>query len=157
MIRNCAVDLVAAILAFARADKIDYMVPDCLGWFLYEFADATIISVPEWRASSANRRPRGDAPPGSAFAKAVSFYVEMFCDAGMSQEFLKAVWVRYKAASNDSENTLSLAKQRVFLQSLENDPMSDVPEKMDDEEEIWDFEGTVTAEEVARSRVRVKL
>lgn len=42
---NCAVDLVALILAFTRAAEIDWMVRDCLGGFLDDFAAATITSV----------------------------------------------------------------------------------------------------------------
>lgn len=39
----CAVDLLAATLAFARAEEIDWIVSDCWSRFLYDFADVTII------------------------------------------------------------------------------------------------------------------
>lgn len=45
IISDCAVDLVPTSLTFACAGEIDCIVPDCLGWFLYDFADATITSA----------------------------------------------------------------------------------------------------------------
>lgn len=42
-----AVDLVAVIIAFARSGEIDWTAPDCLGCFLNDFLDATIVSVAE--------------------------------------------------------------------------------------------------------------
>lgn len=39
-----------ATLVFARAEKFDWTVLDCLNWFLYDYADATIASAPEWQA-----------------------------------------------------------------------------------------------------------
>lgn len=48
IVSDCAVDPVSAIFAFARAGEIDGTPLDCLGWFPYDFADATIIFVSEW-------------------------------------------------------------------------------------------------------------
>lgn len=53
-VSDCAVDPVAAILAFARAGKIDRTASDCVGWFLYDNADAVIIFVLERQAKSLN-------------------------------------------------------------------------------------------------------
>lgn len=47
IINDCVADPGAAILAFACASEIDCTVPECLGLFLYEFAEATIVLVPE--------------------------------------------------------------------------------------------------------------
>lgn len=46
------VDLVAAVLAFVDAAEVYTIVPDCLGWFLYEFVDATVYLVLEQQAES---------------------------------------------------------------------------------------------------------
>lgn len=52
---------------------------------------------------------------------------------------------------------LSLAAQRVFVQKLNTERTCDVPKGMNDEEDSWDFEGIVTAEEVAITGIRGKL
>lgn len=36
IVSGCAVDLMSAMLALARVGKIDWAVPDVLGWFLYD-------------------------------------------------------------------------------------------------------------------------
>lgn len=38
IVSDCAVDPVAAILAFARVGETGWRVPDCLCWILYVFA-----------------------------------------------------------------------------------------------------------------------
>lgn len=45
IVGNCATDPVLKILAFARANRIDLAVPNCLGWLLFEFMEAKIISI----------------------------------------------------------------------------------------------------------------
>lgn len=57
IISDCMVDPWAAILAVARAGKIDWTAPDCLGSFFYDFVDATIVFVPEWHAKVSNGGP----------------------------------------------------------------------------------------------------
>lgn len=47
LISNCAEEQVAAISAFARVGETDWAALDCGGCFLYDFADAVIISVPK--------------------------------------------------------------------------------------------------------------
>lgn len=47
IITNCAVDLVAAALAFARAGENDWTELDCLGWFFFDFTDVTTIYAQE--------------------------------------------------------------------------------------------------------------
>lgn len=88
---NCAADPMAATLAFARLGKTDCVVPDCVGWYLYDITDVAIIFVPEWQIKSSKRRLRGEALPGVVHAKASLPYVEKFRDASMSREFAKAV------------------------------------------------------------------
>lgn len=48
-------DLVAALLAFARLGEVDWAAPNAVGWFIYDFSDAVIVSVPEWRAAGFKR------------------------------------------------------------------------------------------------------
>lgn len=110
IISDCAIDLVAALSAFARAGKIDQTVPDCLAWFLNDFADATIISVPEWQAKISKLGSCGIFFPGPVYTKVVSRFVEEFLDAGMSREFFKAVWARCMADGTGMETTPSLAE-----------------------------------------------
>lgn len=50
----------------------------------------------------------------------------------------------------------SLAELRFFVQSLGTEGTSDVPKRIDNEEDNWDSEGTVTVEEVATSGIRGK-
>lgn len=50
IICDCAVDPVAAILAFTRASGIDWAAPDCLKWSLYDFVDEITIYVLEWQS-----------------------------------------------------------------------------------------------------------
>lgn len=45
--KDCMVDLVSAILAFAQDGEADWTVSDCLNWFLFDLAKATIMSAPE--------------------------------------------------------------------------------------------------------------
>lgn len=69
IISDCAVDPVSVILAFARAGETDWTPRCCPVWFLYDFADATIISVPEWQVESLKRALCGDAVHGVVHAK----------------------------------------------------------------------------------------
>lgn len=48
LINDCFVDPVSMIFELARAGEIDWAAPLCVGWFLYDFKDAAIISIPEW-------------------------------------------------------------------------------------------------------------
>lgn len=52
---DLAIAVLADVLSFARADKTDCIVPDCLSWFLYDFANVTIIILLEWQAKSSKR------------------------------------------------------------------------------------------------------
>lgn len=49
---DCVVAILVAILVFARSVEINYTTPNCPGWFLYIFADAIFVPVPEWQAES---------------------------------------------------------------------------------------------------------
>lgn len=64
-----AINPVAAILVFARFGKVDCTTPVCLGWFLYDFTNAAIVFVPEWKTKSLIHGPRGDALPEAVHAK----------------------------------------------------------------------------------------
>lgn len=155
IISDCAVDLGAAMLAFAPASKIDWTVPGSLVGLLYDFAIATIISVPEWHTTSSKRRYRDDALSKPVHAKVVPQYVEELCDAGVSREFVEAVCACYMKTSTDSETIPSLAEQCAFVRSLGSDRTSDVPERMDDGEENWDFKGMVSAKKWLRLALAV--
>lgn len=50
----------------------------------------------------------------------------------------------------------SVEEGRVFLRDLETEPASNVPERMNDGEDILDFKGIVTAKKVATSGIRGK-
>lgn len=76
-IRNYSVHPLATILAFASAGETDRTELYCLGGFLYDFVDVTIIFVPEWYAKSSNRRFRGGGLLGPAHAKFVLRYVKV--------------------------------------------------------------------------------
>lgn len=49
------------------------------------------------------------------------------------------------------------AKQRAFVRSLDTELTSNVPGRMNDEEDSWNFEDIVTAKEVGSSILRAKL
>lgn len=51
----------------------------------------------------------------------------------------------------------SLAKQRVVVQNLDTARPSGVPEEVDDEEDNWEVEGMLTAEELTTSSLHEKL
>lgn len=87
----------SAILASARASEIDWAAPDCVKWFLYNFADAATILVPEWQTRSLKRGLRGDNQSGVFHAKVVSRYANEFHGAGISRELAKVVRNCYKA------------------------------------------------------------
>lgn len=104
--RKCSVDPVSAILAFARSGEADWALPDGVRWFLYDFRDAAIISVPEWETENLKRCLRGVTLSGVIRAKLVSRYLEAFSDAGMSRELVEVVWVCYKVDSIDLNEIL---------------------------------------------------
>lgn len=81
---DCAVDMVAATLAFSRSDKIDSTASGRVGWHVFDFADAATIFFLEWQANSSKRRFRGTTLPGAAHAKVALRYVEEFNNADMS-------------------------------------------------------------------------
>lgn len=51
----------------------------------------------------------------------------------------------------------SLAEQRVFVRSLDNERTSDVPKRIENEEDDCDFEGMVIAEKIVTCSIRGKL
>lgn len=51
----------------------------------------------------------------------------------------------------DMRHIASLAEQRVFVQNLDTALACNVSQKTGDEKDAWDFDGTVTLEEVASS------
>lgn len=67
------------------------------------------------------------------------------------------MWACNRTNSTGLETISSLAEQRAFVRDLENYCTTDVSERIDDEEENWDFKGTVTVEEVDTSGARNKL
>lgn len=76
-------------------------------------------------------------------------YIEEFRDDGMSREIVGAVWACYKVDGTDLKVVPLLVKQRVFRQKLESDLISDVPDRLDNVEDNWEFEGVVILKEVA--------
>lgn len=134
-ISDYAVYTVFATLAFACAGVIDRKAPNCLGWFLYDFVDATIIFVTEWRPKSLKRGLYGDAVPEVVHARIFPRYVEKIRDGGMSREFAKVVRARHKADDTELKDISFLAKQRAFVRNMRNERTSDVPEGMVDKAE----------------------
>lgn len=61
VLNDCAVDLIAAILAFPRAGEIDRKAPNNVACFLYGIAKAVMFSAPEWEAKSLKWCLCGDA------------------------------------------------------------------------------------------------
>lgn len=103
--------------------------------------------VPEWQPEGLIRGFRGDALPVGAHAKVAACYVEDFCEAGLSREFVSVVWARYKVNDTDSKGATSLVEQRTCDAAME----------VDNEENNWNFEGIVTVEELASSGIHGKL
>lgn len=130
---------------------------DCLGWFSYDFADATIILVPEWNDTSPKRGRRGDALSEATHAMAVFRYIEEFCDAGMSRELAEVAWTRYEADCVDLEVSASFPDHRAFRLKPDIAQSSGSPDRMDDGENDCDIGGMVTANEVTTSGIRGKL
>lgn len=132
LVSDCDFDPVDMISAFERAGEIKWTAPDCVGWFLYNFAGTSTISVPEWQAEKLRRGLRGSALLGVAHAKVAPCYVESFRDVGITE-------------------------QRVFLQNMDTERHSDVPKEIDDEEDNRKLESMVTVEKVATSGICGKL
>lgn len=76
-----------------------------------------------------------------------SRYVKQFCNADTSQELAEAVRACYKGYNSDIKEIFPLEKQRVFAQNLDTARPSDVLKRVEDNEDSWDFEGMVTAED----------
>lgn len=91
LISDYTVNLTSAILAFLCAGKINRAAPDCVGWFLYDFKDVTIISVAVWHTRNLKQCLRGETLPKVAHANCVSRVVEVFRDVSMSREFAEVV------------------------------------------------------------------
>lgn len=87
---DCTVVLIAEILAFARADEMNWTVHDCLLRFLYNFADAKILPAHKLQAKSSKRGFCSNVYIRPVYAKAVFRYVEKFCDADKSRESAEA-------------------------------------------------------------------
>lgn len=103
------------------------------------------------------RSLRGAILSGVVHAKEASRHLQEFGDSGMTREFVEAVWVCYKANGTNLTETPLLAKQRAVVRNLHTARPSDVPEKVDDDEDDWDFKGVMIAEKVARLGIRGKL
>lgn len=157
IIINCVVDLVAAILASARAGKIDWTIVDCLGWFLYDFVRATIISVPEWHATSYKWRRQGDTLPGTFHREITARCAEEYCEDGMSRGIAEAVWARYEAKKINLDAVLCVTEPIVFVRQLVSNRVSDASDRIENRDNNWDFEGMAIAKEVLATGVRGKL
>lgn len=84
-------------------------------------------------------------------------YVVKFRNFGLSLEFCKAVWARYKADSTGLTDIPSLAEQRAFAYKLNTEDASNVLQRTESEKQYWVFEGIVTVEKVSTSGIRGKL
>lgn len=100
---------------------------------------------------------RGDTLPRTIHANVAPLCVEKCCEDGMDRAFVKAVWTFYEADGIDLETILSLSGQRAFPQKSDNGQTSDGPDRVDNGEDIWDFQDMVTAEEVAMFGIHGKL
>lgn len=116
-----------------------------------------IISLPEWQPKFLKRGLLGESLLGVVHAILTPRYFDKFSDAGMSPEFAKAVWLCYKAGGTDLSEILSLAEQRAFLRNLDTRRPSDVLKEVDDDENNWDFERRLSAEDVATTGIRREL
>lgn len=74
-IKNCAVDSVAALLAFARAHEMDWSNSEASGCHQYDFASAIIVAIPEWNADSCRWVRSGDPLPGTVYPKVALKYI----------------------------------------------------------------------------------
>lgn len=150
-------DTVAVTLVVARVGDIHWATPDREGGFLYYFADATTISIPDWQTESLKRDLRGSALHGAVHVEVAPRYVEVFCGAGMSREFGEEVWACYKAGDFDLKTNPSCAKKCFLVQNLDSARTSDPTKDIDDEKDSRVSEGMMTVEEVATSGILGKL
>lgn len=88
-------------MASARAGKTDWTAHNGFGWFLYDFADVTVISVTKWQTKSSKRGLRGDALLAVLHVEISHIYVDKFDDGGMSGKYAKTVWARLKRLKRD--------------------------------------------------------
>lgn len=67
-----------------------------LGCYLYDFASAMIIAIPEWKAEGFRRGRHGHTLPGAVNSRVVSRYVKEFRKSSRKRAFSEAVWNRFK-------------------------------------------------------------
>lgn len=67
------------------------------------------------------------------------------------------MWVCNKAVNTDLEGIPSRAVQRAIVRNLDKERFSDVPKGIKDKNNVSNFEGMVTAKEVATTSFRRKL
>lgn len=84
-------DQLAALLAFARADKIDGMDLEVLGWLLYNLSASTINAVLKRQADGLRKSRHGNALTGAVHPKVVPRYVGEFQDSGMKYGFAETL------------------------------------------------------------------
>lgn len=75
----------------------------------------------------------------------------------MSRELAEVVWARYKEDGTDLKTTISYVVQHTFSQKSDKDHTNGAPDKMDDRKDNRDFEGTVSAKNMATSGICSKL
>lgn len=74
----------------------------------------------------------------------------------MRRGFAEAVCARYKADSTNLREILLLAAKPPFSLDLSNEPAGCMQKRMDDDENIYNFESMASAGEVALSSSREK-
>lgn len=105
----------AAILAFARAGKIDWTVLEFLDWFLCDFAKAAIVLIPEGKPTSYKRGSRDDTLPRTVHEKVPPRHIRYFDEGDTSRKFAKAGWVRCNVDDTNLDAIWSFAEQRVLV------------------------------------------
>lgn len=147
----------AAVEAFARADKIGETVSKYFGLSLYDFAKVMTISVPEWQTTSIKLRHQQNTPLATVRPPVMPTYVEKVREMGMNREGTEPVWTRHDAEGINLDGISSVAEQHAFVQNLDRDRVSDVRDCLKDENNHLVSEDTVAGKKATASDVRVIL
>lgn len=127
-----------------------------VGWFVYDFASALTTAIPEWNADGRKRGRVEDPLPGAVYSRVAPKYVEKYQDSGMKRDCSEAVWNRFKRKSVDVLTNPSIEEQRALVRVVASRGGEANVEAADTKGD-WDFDGVMSADELAASEVRGKL